>query len=578
MASDREHRSELAARRTVAEQRAVVLCAAGDCTTLRTLRFELEAILGSAFIVEAHHSAEGLRFAFEAHLACGDTVPLVIVDRHLADGPGIDALVDLADRDLIGATRRILVREADESGGTEQLASQGFDGTLTRPWTRHELTAAVEVLVEEHLLDVDPDQADETLAMIGAASADTSVVGPSESSGQLIPQLSFLRDRDLTDSEVEQAMIDEMERVLTHPPRVRLPAGSLIVAEGEAMDGITVVLDGEVRLFRETEGREVVFHHLTAGRIIGLMSLTRPRPAVFSVEAETDVTVLPVTLEQLDSALQSSPSLAAHFVSVLVRSLARRNLRSIEQQLQIREFATSRIKESERLAVVGQLAAGVAHELNNPLQGIVAYSHLLLERHAEDGRHRSSLEKIVNQADRCIAIVRALLDFSRPIAPHKRSSDMNSLLSQCIDLVEAQATFINIEFRQEFDPALPLVMVDPAQMQQVFVNLIINAAEAMDGAGRITITTRRLDGEVEIELRDEGPGINAEDLDRVFDPFFSTKEAGHGTGLGLAISYGIVREHEGLISVASERGAGATFVVRLPIMANRPWSDNRAQE
>jgi signal transduction histidine kinase len=389
---------------------------------------------------------------------------------------------------------------------------------------------------------------------------------------------SFLGDRDLSDNEVEQAMIDEMERLLDYPPTKRLPAGSLIVAEGESIDGITVVLDGEVRLFREMEGREIVFHHLTAGRIIGLMSLTRSRPAVFSVEAETDVTVLPVTLEQLDSALRDSPNLATHFVSVLVRSLARRNLRSIEQQLQIREFATTRIKESERLAVVGQLAAGVAHELNNPLQGIVAYSHLLLERLAADDHHRSSLEKIVGQADRCIAIVRALLDFSRPTAPKKQSSDMNSLLRECVELVEAQVLFLNIEINLSLNSALRLVMVDPSQIQQVFVNLIINAAEAMDGDGRLAITAHQLDGEVEIEFSDTGPGIAAEDLELVFDPFFSTKEATHGTGLGLAISYGIVREHQGSITVASEVGAGATFVVRLPITADRPWSNNVEQE
>jgi two-component system NtrC family sensor kinase len=253
-------------------------------------------------------------------------------------------------------------------------------------------------------------------------------------------------------------------------------------------------------------------------------------------------------------------------------------LRSIEQQLQIREFATTRIKESERLAVVGQLAAGVAHELNNPLQGIVAYSHLLLERLAADDHHRSSLEKIVGQADRCIAIVRALLDFSRPTAPKKQSSDMNSLLRECVELVEAQVLFLNIEINLSLNSALRLVMVDPSQIQQVFVNLIINAAEAMDGDGRLAITAHQLDGEVEIEFSDTGPGIAAEDLELVFDPFFSTKEATHGTGLGLAISYGIVREHQGSITVASEVGAGATFVVRLPITADRPWSNNVEQE
>ncbi len=567
-----------------------IMCAAAVCADLLRLRDTLEKLYGESARVEAHHSGEGLCHALEAHLACGDLVPVVVVDCRLADGTGADALVDLADRDASGATRKVLILADDETAETDRiLAKVALDGVLTRPWTIHELRTTVERLVDEYLREVDPE-ADRRFAAFTMGPTGSTERDAQRTGGDLLQrfdeqvrrdrakQRSFLEDRDLRDNEVEQAMIDEMERVLGYPPRKRLPAGSLILTEGESIDGITVVLDGEVRLFREVDGREIVFHHLTAGRIIGLMSLAQSRPAVFNVEAETEVTVMPVTLEQLDSALRASPSLSAHFVSVLVRSLARRNLRSIEQQLQIREFATSRIKESERLAVVGQLAAGVAHELNNPLQGIVAYSHLLLEKHAEDGRHRSSLEKIVAQADRCIAIVRALLDFSRPTAPKKQSSDVNSLLTDCIELVEEQALFLNIAIDRDLEPTLPLVMVDPSQIQQVFVNLIINAAEAMDGDGRLEITTRHMDSEVEIEFTDSGPGINPEDLDRVFDPFFSTKEAGHGTGLGLAISYGIVREHGGRITAASEEVAGATFVVRLPITVDRPWSNNMEQE
>ena len=147
---------------------------------------------------------------------------------------------------------------------------------------------------------------------------------------------------------------------------------------------------------------------------------------------------------------------------------------------------------------------------------------------------------------------------------------MNSILGDCLDLMEGQALFLNIEVDQSLDPALPLVTADPSQMQQVFVNLIINAVEAMDGAGRLAIITRQSNGYVEIEFSDSGPGIVPEDLERVFDPFFSTKQASHGTGLGLAISYGIVQEHQGSIAVTSDFGAGATFVVRLPIEADRP--------
>jgi two-component system NtrC family sensor kinase len=232
----------------------------------------------------------------------------------------------------------------------------------------------------------------------------------------------------------------------------------------------------------------------------------------------------------------------------------------------LREFTRKKIMQSERLAVIGQLAAGVAHEMNNPLTGIVTYSHLLLERADVQDSTKEFLRKIVTQADRCRGIVRGLLDFSRPKKPDKRPCNLNQVLQECVSLVENQALFHNIQVEKHLQKNLPPTVVDPALIQQVFMNLIINAAEAMDGKGRLDLTTRlESDGEfVEIAFADSGHGISEENLERIFDPFFSTKEVGHGTGLGLAISFGIVKEHEGTIAVESEVGKGATFTVRLP--------------
>jgi len=232
----------------------------------------------------------------------------------------------------------------------------------------------------------------------------------------------------------------------------------------------------------------------------------------------------------------------------------------------LREFTRKKIMQSERLAVIGQLAAGVAHEMNNPLTGIVTYAHLLLERADVQDSTREFLRKIATQADRCRGIVRGLLDFSRPKKPDKRPCNLNQVLQECVSLVENQALFHNIKVERNFQKSLPPVVVDPALIQQVFMNLIINAAEAMDGKGRLDLTTRlEPDGEfVEIAFADSGHGISEEHLERIFDPFFTTKEVGHGTGLGLAISFGIVQEHEGTIAAESEVGKGATFTVRLP--------------
>jgi len=244
----------------------------------------------------------------------------------------------------------------------------------------------------------------------------------------------------------------------------------------------------------------------------------------------------------------------------------------------LREFATRRIMESERLAHIGQLAAGVAHEINNPLQGIVTYSHLLLERVGAQNGARESLQKIVKQADRCRDIIRGLLDFARQRKPEKRLSSVNRVLEECVALVDNQALFHNIRIVKKLAPDLPQVLMDPSQVQQVFMNLIINAAEAMNGSGQLTLATRHLpaEGAVEVQITDTGHGIKQEDLDRIFDPFFTTKEVGHGTGLGLAISYGIIKEHNGTITVESLEGHGATFAIRLPVGSREPETISRA--
>jgi two-component system NtrC family sensor kinase len=240
-------------------------------------------------------------------------------------------------------------------------------------------------------------------------------------------------------------------------------------------------------------------------------------------------------------------------------------LRKRDEKLQ--EFARKKIMESERLALIGQLAADVAHELNNPLQGIVTFSHLLREKGASNDAAQGWVEKIVIQADRSTKIIRGLLDFARPRTPNKRPTKVNVLLEECIALVENQALFHNIEVVKQFGADVPEVVIDPSLMQQVFMNLIINAAEAMDGEGRLALTTCHdpIARTVEVGFVDSGHGIRSEDVDRVFEPFFTTKEVGHGTGLGLAISFGIVKEHHGAISVESEIGKGTAFTVSLPV-------------
>ncbi|MHC4434737.1 MAG: sensor histidine kinase, partial [Planctomycetota bacterium] len=247
-----------------------------------------------------------------------------------------------------------------------------------------------------------------------------------------------------------------------------------------------------------------------------------------------------------------------------------------EREAELQEFAKIKIMESERLALIGQLAAGVAHELNNPLQGIVTYSHLLLEAMPAEDACRSNLEKIVTQANRCSEIVRGLLDFSRQRKSNKTLYDVNKILRQCLSLLENQAVFHNIEMQVDLASDLPATVLDPSQLERVFMNVIINAAEAMEGEGRLSLTTKYAPESACIELvfSDTGPGISEEDLKKVFSPFFTTKDAGHGVGLGLAISYGIVKDHKGSISVHSPPEGGATFTVRLPVTTESEGTGN----
>ena len=243
--------------------------------------------------------------------------------------------------------------------------------------------------------------------------------------------------------------------------------------------------------------------------------------------------------------------------------------KALEQRdVRLKELTRSRISRSERLALIGKLSANVAHELNNPLQGIVTYAHLLLEEMPADSVSSKSVQVIVTQANRCREIIRGLLDFSHQREPEKGLNDVNVVIEDAITLVERQALFHNIKIVKEFDANLPMTILDPSQVERVFVNMFVNAAEAMEGDGTLTLKSafNPLEESIDVTVSDTGCGISDENIRRIFDPFFTTKEVGQGTGLGLAISYGIIGEHGGRVSLDTEVGKGTTFVVMMPVM------------
>jgi two-component system NtrC family sensor kinase len=242
---------------------------------------------------------------------------------------------------------------------------------------------------------------------------------------------------------------------------------------------------------------------------------------------------------------------------------------TLEKRVQERTQELERVQDqlihAGKMAALGELAAGVAHEINNPLTGVLTFSSLMLKKADENHPWKKDLETIVQQTSRCRNIVKGLLDFARQRKPDKKEWDIHTLIERTLTLVEKQAPFQNITIVKEFGPHIPLLFIDGDQVQQVFMNILLNAADAMTEGGTLTIKTGWRDGTAEVVFTDTGPGISREHLPRLFDPFFTTKQTGKGTGLGLAISYGIVQSHGGNIQAESERGKGATFRVTLPV-------------
>jgi two-component system NtrC family sensor kinase len=241
--------------------------------------------------------------------------------------------------------------------------------------------------------------------------------------------------------------------------------------------------------------------------------------------------------------------------------------KKVEERTKELKEMQAHLIQSEKLASLGKLAAGVAHEINNPLGGILIYSHLILEDMDKGSSYYENLRKIIKETTRCKEIVKGLLEFARPKEPETSIVNINDVVEKSLSIMETKTLFQNIKIKKKYSSSLPKITADSAQLQQVFINIILNAAEAMDGNGSLIIETGINDQEEQIYIRfqDSGPGIPEEVKSRLFEPFFTTKEVGRGTGLGLAISYSFIRKHNGTIDVKSKVNEGSTFIVKLPI-------------
>ena len=239
----------------------------------------------------------------------------------------------------------------------------------------------------------------------------------------------------------------------------------------------------------------------------------------------------------------------------------------LEKTVKTLRAAQNQLIQSEKLSGIGEFVSGVAHELNNPLTSVLGFADMLQQAGLPE-QQRRHLDLISKSAKRCQKVVQNLLSFARRHAPERKVICVNQIVESAVEILEYQMRTSNIEVSVQLDPRLPATLLDPHQMQQVFLNVINNARQAMEGNtshGRLRVTTGVSEGRVRIIFEDNGPGISPDNLSKIFNPFFTTKEVGKGTGLGLSLCYGIISEHGGTITPSSAPGAGATFTIELPI-------------
>lgn len=274
------------------------------------------------------------------------------------------------------------------------------------------------------------------------------------------------------------------------------------------------------------------------------------------VKSRDELGLLAAGANEMTDSLRKSQEEVNAWANTLENKVQERTQRIQEMQ--------ANLARSERLAALGKLVAGIAHEINNPLTGILAYSSMAEEREDIDEQLRKDLQTITHETQRCAEIVRGLLDFGRESILSKKFTSIDQLLNKTLMLVEYQSIFQDILINRNYAEDMPELEVDPNQLEQVFMNMFLNAAHAMPEGGELSIDTWQDRDKMLIAISDSGSGISPENLTKIFDPFFSTKDQ-QGTGLGLSVSYGIVKNHGGTIEVESTEGVGTRFLISLPL-------------
>jgi CRP-like cAMP-binding protein len=352
-----------------------VLCADEDHENLSRLRDALVRIVGPDCLVEGFRNGGRLGGRIRQLQEDGFSVPVVFVDETLMDEPGVDALLALHDSEHGRAIRKVLIAGGVDPGRLGKAIRAGaLNGTVTKPWTDLQLRGSLGRLLTEFYIETDPIVLERIPGLVDVgvlAHAFALSEDRAKATRDQLDELrgSFFADDDLDDDAAEQAMIDEIDRALGHPERQTYPAGTTLLRSGDPATGVLIVLDGTVRLYRAVDGEEVTVLSRMAGRIVGLLAMARTRPAFYSCDAVTDVEVIPVSFDELSEAMHRSPTLAVRFVSLLVRSLARRNVITVELQVErdglVRDLAAARAEADDlrrRLAEAESAAEAAGRE------------------------------------------------------------------------------------------------------------------------------------------------------------------------------------------------------------------------
>jgi two-component system NtrC family sensor kinase len=648
----------------------LLLLVSPDATRRAMLMNELASLCPSGLRVRGCAGGDEAALAAREARDQGACVPILLWD---ADPAGSAALRDAPE---LAHTHRVLLAPA----GSAPPESGAFQAVLPSTSPAPDLLRTVRRGLTEYFLRHAPERVDMLAAAMDidtlAAAYINSEVGRRALHASLDRlQRSFFSRADASDEELDQDLIRQIDLALQHPPRESFAAGELLLKQDESEGTLWIVESGRVNLCRVIDGREVVFHSQTTGRVIGAMSVTRRSRSFFNARADQPVTAIRLTYADLERALQCSPEFASCFISALTRAMARRNRRSVQLQTEVLSLnkvlaaerdqlastldqlqaAQTLLVQSGKMATLGELSAGVAHELNNPVASILRsteyvredlrallpglpggaalarmldlslaraplstrderalretlagdlgdealarrlvqagitraadYRDLLegLPQGAEEERARSldlvgslgqSVRNLKSCGERIAALVSSLRAYSRPDNSPSDLVDVREGLDDTLRLLNHKLREIEVERHFNEVPAIPGF---PGELNQVWTNLISNAAQAMGGHGWLGVSTDPLPGGgVAVSIADNGPGIAPEHQERIFEARFTTRKGRveFGLGLGLPICKNIVARHGGSITVESRPGR-TVFTVTLPASPEPPPASER---